>query len=652
MPFLKRLRSRSHATAEEQPTSIPVAPTEADYDAPPDARSETPPPPFSFPTTYPVGQHNHKDSQGTLFLTRSDVLAHLRLLGAFDRLRKTVERTDEGIAKDLDASSRWSLFVEVAVYRLEIYLRALMATVHDGEPEKVLPPLDVCLVLHSYLVNPFCFAEDSLRVYPVLRSMPETLLGDVAFAIDPSSLQLMLDPGMQSVWTSLTNTAFDPVQHFTSTKSRFTPDIDGFPSIEVTWFAEDGTGYAQQGFRAVTPEGIEYTHANLGLMKLAADMFKCKPDPLATMAGTVLNPWSLPDQPAGSEAARWVATRIARTLEVQRADSAHDVAVALDFDRAAAEQMFQKALGITKQPAHVLRQADYTAALGQLGWPRPEQVTGETALLDRAIARYHGFMDLIAANPRLITVPTVDIELTWQTHMLKSSYFADMKSQVGRYVDHDAAIEESALAQLFADTTEAWNARYNVPYSACACAASRGAFQPNAILSSFKSRVTGTASAAAAETKAEYSAAGYADASASHPSELLCVTYVNDRGSQQARQKRAKDAETRRKKTSPSSRSACPLGEQNGGAFLKSIPSGLHFGASGYGSTEPEGLITRADLADPSVVPGPRAFGPFALAGLGLRSAFFGGRSSWGAGWQGLAVGGATAGMGVGGFSM
>ena len=28
---------------------------------------------------------------------------------------------------------------------------------------------------------------------------------------------------------------------------------------------------------------------------------------------------------------------------------------------------------------------------------------------------------------------------------------------------------------------------------------------------------------------------------------------------------------------------------------------------SGYGSTEPEGLITRADLADPSVVPGPRA---------------------------------------------
>ena len=133
---------------------------------------------------------------------------------------------------------------------------------------------------------------------------------------------------------------------------------------------------------------------------------------------------------------------------------------------------------LTRNFAQVLREADYTAVLGQLGWLRPEQVAGETALLDRAIARYHGFMDLVAANPRLITVPTVDIvssvidvplplfhadndlqELTWQTHMLKSIYFAEMKSQVGRYVDHDAAIEESALAQLFADTTEAWNVR-------------------------------------------------------------------------------------------------------------------------------------------------------------------------------------------------
>lgn len=183
--------------------------------------------------------------------------------------------------------------------------------------------------------------------------------------------------------------------------------------------------------------------------------------------------------------------------------------------------------------------------------------------------------------------------------MLKSSYFSDTKSQVGRYVDHDAAIEESALAQLFTDTTEAWNvrlvrrifaeiavkltlvpgpqARYNVPYSVCACTPSRGVSQPKQLLSSLKSRASGTASAAAAETKAEYSAAGYADGNISHPSELLCVTYVNHRGSQQARQKRAKEAA---KKAAEPSQRPCPLGDRSGGGiFLKPIPRDVHFGS-------------------------------------------------------------------------
>lgn len=121
-------------------------------------------------------------------------------------------------------------------------------------PSLVIPRSVELIFLH---VTCSCFAEDTLRVYPVMRSLPQTLLHDVvsqafetqaslvrlgtyrgracmqALAIDPTSLQLMVDPSMQSIWTSLTNTPFDPVLHFTSTTSRFTPDIDGFPSIEV-----------------------------------------------------------------------------------------------------------------------------------------------------------------------------------------------------------------------------------------------------------------------------------------------------------------------------------------------------------------------------------------------------------------------------------
>ncbi|GAA5986197.1 hypothetical protein JCM10908_006452 [Rhodotorula pacifica] len=668
MTFLKRLRSRTNAT-EVTPTSSDAARTDNDWEDPPDLRAETPPPPFSFPTSYPVGTHTRKEARETLFLTHSDVLTHLRLLEAFHHLRKLVEAASVGIAGNLDSRARWSFFVEVSVYRLELYVRALAATENEGEADHFLPPLDVCLVLHAYILNPFCFAEDTLRVFPQLRSAPRTLLSDVASAIDPTSLQFMADPSQQHVWSTLTNTPFDPIQHFATATSRLTPEIHGFTSTEVAWLKEDGTGYAQQGFRAVSPEGIEYTHASLGVMRLAADVYECKVNPLATMAGTVLSPWSLPDQPAGAQGARWVATRLARTLEAQQAQSPLDVANALRFDRKIVEQVFQKALGLAKQTGvegilcryrrgepfsphlsvAVLRQAEITAALDRLGWLQSDRLSNTPALLDRAIARYHGFMDLIAANPLLTAIPTVDIELTWQTHMLKSSYFPDTKGHVGRYVDQDSAIEESALAQLFDETSEAWAARYNVPYSACSCAVLQKAFQPKRILSSFKARANGTASSAASDTKAEYSADGYTDANATHLSELLSVVYANSADSRGARQKRSKPV-TSQKQTAANvrARPPCPLGEHSAG-----LSADVKYGLSGYGSTsQANGLITHASFADPSASPGPDAFGPFAVAGLGFRSASFSGRTpgmGMGVGWQSMAIGGGVTGLGAAG---
>lgn len=107
----------------------------------------------------------------------------------------------------------------------------------------------------------------------------------------------------------------------------------------------------------------------------------------------------------------------------------------------------------------VLRQTEFSRSLRTLGWFEPGRLDEDTATLDRLIARYHGFMDLIAADPYLVAIPTMDVELAWQTHMLKRSYLADMKQEVGRLVDHDMAIEESVLARLFAETSDAWIVR-------------------------------------------------------------------------------------------------------------------------------------------------------------------------------------------------
>ncbi|BGP57272.1 hypothetical protein JCM8202_002849 [Rhodotorula sphaerocarpa] len=680
--FLKRLVSRSshHKTEEDSrprpeevsgpPSYTSNPPTRA---ASPSAHHEdAPPPPFTFPASYPVGQHGEDHTGNVLFIARSDVQAHVRLLAAFDKLRQAVEAHTEGVTAGLDPASRWAVFIEIAIYRFELFLRAQSAMGADGDADHVLPPLDVAMVLHTYMTNPFRFNEDRLRIWPVLERLSQSLLRDVAFAVDGSSLQLLVSATGKSAWSSLTNSPFDPLENLSQTRGRATPDIAGFPSVDVPWLAEDATGYAQQGFRAET-EGLVYTHASLGIAKLASDVIRCKPDPLMTLANTVITPWYLPKEPVGSGGARWVATRLARAPVVQRAETGQDLAAAWKYDRNTVEDAFKTALGITKQHGidgllssyrrgepfsldlapSVLRQTEFSRSLRTLGWFEPGRLDEDTATLDRLIARYHGFMDLIAADPYLVAIPTMDVELAWQTHMLKRSYLTDMKQEVGRLVDHDMAIEESVLARLFAETSDAWIARFKVPYSCCACTASKTGGHSKRAISALRSHIRGNTSSADVDTRAEYNAEGFSDSTVSHPSELLCVTYVKQSDLQRERQKRLKSAASRRKAAVAQSEAVCSVGGTSGDAYLKAIPEGVHYGLSGYASPEPQGPIVHADLADPSAVPGPEAFGPFAKPALGKTAAAFrpSGKAGLGPGWEGLMMGSAM-GAGIGGFAM
>lgn len=183
--FLKRLVSRSshHKTEEDSrprpeevsgpPSYTSNPPTRA---ASPSAHHEdAPPPPFTFPASYPVGQHGEDHTGNILFIARSDVQAHVRLLAAFDKLRLAVEAHTEGVTAGLDPASRWAVFVEIAIYRFELFLRAQSAMGADGDADHVLPPLDVAMVLHTYMTNPL-YASSLPQNYPGTLRLTTILL--------------------------------------------------------------------------------------------------------------------------------------------------------------------------------------------------------------------------------------------------------------------------------------------------------------------------------------------------------------------------------------------------------------------------------------------------------------------------------------------
>jgi hypothetical protein len=120
--------------------------------APPDPSQQLPPShneyPTELPATLPIGKHEVPP-----LVNVTDLQAHLRLLGAFDRLKYTVQHPAEGIPSGMQHEHLWVLFLNRAVYRFEAFMGAIWPmNVVIASTEVTMPPLDVLMVWHTYLL--------------------------------------------------------------------------------------------------------------------------------------------------------------------------------------------------------------------------------------------------------------------------------------------------------------------------------------------------------------------------------------------------------------------------------------------------------------------------------------------------------------------
>lgn len=83
-------------------------------------------------------------------VTVEELEAHLRTLGAFSRLKARVEQSSQQAPSSLqnDAVGAWTVFLCRAVHRFERWIK----TVHALPEERSLPPLDVLMVWHAYML--------------------------------------------------------------------------------------------------------------------------------------------------------------------------------------------------------------------------------------------------------------------------------------------------------------------------------------------------------------------------------------------------------------------------------------------------------------------------------------------------------------------
>ncbi|KAF7304496.1 hypothetical protein HMN09_00852000 [Mycena chlorophos] len=470
----------------------------------------------SPPSYTPLAKFRVGSKETKAFVTVDQLKDHLALLHALAELRLRVENTsaeDLGIEyfpPENEKSRRWSVFVGFAVERFERWCLALQPSDVKNGIAPIFPPVDVLMVWHTYLLNPGWHAEDCIRI-PALKGLwtAGKALGaslGMGFGQLLDAIPSPSDTNVRS-WIQLTGTpfdAFDAIRSMCAAEKQVECPKCGALNF-TPYLSADGTGYLQVKFTRVCSNPtidcfFNITHTALAMAKLARDL--AAPDfgePQDVLAGTLYTPGNTKNLQHGQD----IKDRLIYTREItgkrplgSLAPGA-DTVTALDIMRLS-KWLFSALKGkmsnvLREEPrvlqrimnaytdgrifsvelvSAVLRQAGFVRKMYELDWTKPgafDNLEDEVALW-HVIARYHAFLDLMANSPRIFLVPTLDIDLAWHTHQLRSyEYYYDTKNHVRVFVDHDDKVESTSLSNSFDGTSAAWKKRYGQQYTYCGC---------------------------------------------------------------------------------------------------------------------------------------------------------------------------------------
>ncbi|KAK5994820.1 hypothetical protein PT974_03204 [Cladobotryum mycophilum] len=446
---------------------------------------------------------------------------------------------------------RWALFVARAVDRYAVWWGSMigknMLTEEDmavpnsqkhmhfpttGVPmvweEHMLPPLDVLMVIHTHMLNPRSFLEDTMRHGLSefwAAGMPWALINE---AID-SDFNYNVSPKAKELWVTQTGRAWanqdDPL-----TKTLKCPFCS--INVHVPWttcgMSETskatknpslvGRGYGDGDFRQQCPSCKNDNYKELlSVSKFIQDTSLLLGHSVP-MPGTILDPTSgqpelVPGPPSSAKFQRTFPNRMIKLelrikiLELIKPVTSDEPTtttsskLSMKTIRNMIETTLtdsQKVRNIDSQTPFAIRYAvppiakvcvrkmmsrywenfspfalDLCAAVMRQGVFVEKMnkldwlhspSAGET--MTRLIKKYTRFVAIMAANPTQTAVPTLDVDLAWHTHQLSPSYYyAYTIAKTGKFIDHDDKIDEDRLSSSFEWTSKTYLDLFGEVYS-------------------------------------------------------------------------------------------------------------------------------------------------------------------------------------------
>ncbi|RCK64259.1 hypothetical protein Cantr_10428 [Candida viswanathii] len=473
--------------------------------------------------------------------TIDEATTHLKLLKSFGKLKESVLDNYEEKKDPLKIERRWKVFVTLAVRRFILFISALklraskfnretrdIETTTDNRSREftkianeLVPPLDVIMVWHAFMLNPMTFYDVFVRndmYYFINHPFPFHIIEKY---IDNQTFEFLVPDDLKKNYLTFLgefskNDAdlryeIDVTNFLESTVTLYCPNTGRPISEPVPITTSIGKGFADPGF-LTNNVGHRYAvldkshsgrrflnHDELRVIKLDHDVAssgglegvfkfysKALAEPEYDMRDPILLNQEMTSEVVSSANECFAAKfRVEHTMvHFPRLKNIIMGVNSRDTKRAFAERLVLRSylkfnvISLSVQNGVqigedlvdcVVRQGSFVDKMNTLDWfhlPLLEQGLAE------ALFRYYRFFKLLTdEHPGQMLVPTLDIDLMWHTHQLMLyGYIRDCKySPIHTVIDHNDKVEKKPLDKGYLYTCQLYKERYDEEYSICFC---------------------------------------------------------------------------------------------------------------------------------------------------------------------------------------
>ncbi|KAJ5606308.1 hypothetical protein N7510_009089, partial [Penicillium lagena] len=494
------------------------------------------------------------------FITRDQCVVYIKFINALGRLRMDIASQDGLFGLwDADAAQfgnnneilarirekRWAVYTARAVDRYTKWWDACLPTANpmpamatmrgsaygrilcpDNEvvwQEKYLPPLDVLMVWHTHMLNPWEYLEDCIRHGKTSTWASRFPWDMINRKINDHTIQYIATEEEQALFESLVTFKWDNLDDPLNSRIAC-PGCD--KPVTVDWTGRNWikgcsdidtafancTGLADKSFRVVCSTAhcqLSIDHDRLKLAKLHKDIRALVhedvslrgsyynlegilavsspkhrrnsplfPSELFKILSLELLAFTNPKQDTCRKITNlhsYLETKLRDQPTLDRAYREVSVCVVGSPEKKYLNRMLSRYWD-TATPfsldlvGAVVRQGTFMQHVNRLGWVQSPDIF---ATADRLVDKYSIFFSIMKKNPKQMAVPTLDVDIAWHTHLLSPAKYYTYSSTAAtkpHLFSHDDPVDPWQMHLAFIDTSKEYRkATSGAIYSECAC---------------------------------------------------------------------------------------------------------------------------------------------------------------------------------------